>query len=55
MNVKNVYIFIISIHLKKKIMNIYKKNYNSDSHDDLEKNLRKLEASKNLIPQIIRE
>ena len=27
---------------EKKIMNIYKKNYNSDSHDDLEKKFKKI-------------
>ena len=56
MNAKNVYIFIIFTLSKKKIVNIYKKNYNLNSHQNIEEKFKKkflIYIKKNL--QIIKE
>ena len=42
MNVKIVYISTIFILFKKKIMHIYKKNYNSNSHKNIEEKFKKI-------------
>ena len=41
MNAKNVYIFIIFTSFQKKIVNIYKKNYNLNSHQNIEEKFKK--------------